>query len=257
MTSAMHDLLNVALSPDATPEDIANTPLPESMRAAVVLAATGVTPDAAPVVSIPSQMLSVTIPVEGSAADVSEAEKAAVAAAIAAEAGVGVSAVAIAVVVKDDGSVELVAYITVDAGRAPVTAILLNSQIPDQETAAALLDAPGVEPSAAPDVGAPSQMLSVTIPVAALSAADKPAVAAVIAANRLRAEVGLGGARTDDVGLGGARTDEARLSDGSSKEVLHMDVSLVGTPVDAGPSTRLEKALSIASSRAPIADAAA
>ena len=82
-------------------------------------------------------------------------------------------------------------------------------------------------------------------------------VAAVIAANRLRAEVGLGGARTDDVGLGGARTDEARLSDGSSKEVLHMDVSLVGTPVDAGPSTRLEKALSIASSRAPIADAAA
>ena len=38
MTSAMHDLLNVALSPDATPEDIANTPLPESMRAAVVRA---------------------------------------------------------------------------------------------------------------------------------------------------------------------------------------------------------------------------
>ena len=77
------------------------------------LDSTGVVPSGAPVVGTPSQVLSVTIPVAGSAADVSEADRAAVAAAIAAAAGLDVSEVQVSVIEAADGSVELVLFIAV------------------------------------------------------------------------------------------------------------------------------------------------
>ena len=128
----------------------------DEASATAALATTGVVPNAAPVVSAPSQMLSVVIPVEGSAADVSEADKAAVAAALAAEAGVDVSAVEIAVIVRDDGSVELVAYITVaDDATADAAKLALDASLGDLASATTVLGSLGVVPKGTPVVTVP------------------------------------------------------------------------------------------------------
>ena len=116
-----------------------------------------------------------------------EEVKAAVAAAIAAAAGVDVSAVQIAVVETADGSVKLVASIVVEGASAAAAAqSALDVSFGDQASTTDALDPTGVVPSGAPVVGTPSQVLSVTIPVAGsaadVSEADKAAVAAAIAA---------------------------------------------------------------------------
>ena len=138
----------------------------------------------------PSQLLSVTIPVAGLAADVSEADRAAVGVAIAAAAGVDASLVQIAVRGAADGSVQLVAYIRVQDDAATPAEVALDASFGDVASATAALAPAGVVLTAAPVVSAPAaaepRRVSVTIAVAGsaddLTEDDEAAVAAATAA---------------------------------------------------------------------------
>jgi hypothetical protein len=133
----------------------------DQARATAALESAGVVPTAAPVVSAPvpasPRMLSMTVPVTGSAADVSEEDRAAVAAAIAAAAGLDVSEVQVSVIEAADGSVDLVVSIAVgdDAAALADVESALDASFGDAAGVTAALAAGGLVPTASPVVIAP------------------------------------------------------------------------------------------------------